>query len=249
MFVSAGGTVVASNSAVPGDFLFPIDRAVENVHLAFSGKGGAELRVRLAEERLDEVEKLIARARLEAKARVTASSSATTTPNKDKKTNVAVGVNTAIGFLNTIALDLSESGNATTSAQIRQVISRLEGMVNDPDVRVKLKENGDFQLRLKNASSSATSTGSVKIDTSGNKNRIEVREDGDKFRIEIKDNGDVKIKTQVESEVEVKGDDDDRNDDRDDEKDDDDDDDDDDKDNKGRDNGINASSTLRLELR
>jgi hypothetical protein len=251
LFVSAGGTVAASNKALPGDALFPVDRAVENVRVALARNDGkAELKLKFAEERLGEVQALIARVRAQASASTTASTTATTTATSTpKKTsdNVALGVNVAISFLNDAAAEVSASGNTEAAAQIRSIVTRLENLANDSDVKVRLKNNGAFQLRLKGeiasstASSTATTTGEVKINTSGNKSRIEVREDGGRIRIEIKDNGGIKIKSKIDS------DDDDR-DSRD--RDDDDEDEDEDerkKDNRGR--GVNLNSDLRLDLR
>lgn len=244
IFASAGGTVAASNSAVPGDLLFPVDRAVENVRLAFAGKNKAKLEVKFSEERLDEVDRLIAKARLQAFASTTATSTATSTPKA--KGRVAVGVNVAIDYLNRVSADLSASGNTEAALKIEGVIDRLETMINNPDVRVALKQNGDFMLKIKgntNATTSATSTATsstkIRINTSGHKDRIEIREDGDRFRLEIKDNGDLKIKTKTEvdatSSVEI----------------DDDEDDDDDKksnnSNRGR-GKSKATSSLRIEL-
>jgi len=244
MFASVGGTAAASNSAVPGDTLFGVDRAVENVRLILAGDAKAELKVRFAEERLAEVKELIARARAQAAATTTpksnaTSTKATTTPRVNGK--VAVGVNVAINFLNDVAADLSASGNTEAAAEVNALVGRLETMVNDPDVRVALKQNGAFQLRLKsvNASSTASSSAGIKINTNGKKSRIEVREDGERIRIEIKDNGDVKVKTKVDADTRPKIDNDD----------DDDDDEDRDDDNRRGKNELRLNSGLKIELR
>ncbi|OHA91285.1 MAG: hypothetical protein A2758_02360 [Candidatus Zambryskibacteria bacterium RIFCSPHIGHO2_01_FULL_49_18] len=193
VFVS-GGTAVAANSAVPGDVLFPIDRAVENMRLAFSGKSKANLKVKFAEERLDEVDKLIAKARLSAKATTTVSTSspqsATTTP-KRANGKVSVGVDYAVSFLNNVAADLAASGDVEASAKIDSVIDRFETLVNENEVKAF-------------------------INTSGNKSRIEIRsDDGARIRVEVKDNGDIRVKTQADvtasSSVKVRDNDDDDN--------------------------------------
>ncbi|OHA92027.1 MAG: hypothetical protein A3J09_00825 [Candidatus Zambryskibacteria bacterium RIFCSPLOWO2_02_FULL_51_21] len=248
IFASAGGTVAASNSAVPGDVLFPVDRAVENFRLAIAGNGKAKLEVKFAEERLDEVDKLILRSRIATAATTTATSTATSTratSTSPSKGRVAVGVNVAIEYLNNVAADLSASGETEAAAEIGALIARLETMVNDPDVKVALKQNGDFMLKIKgdvSASSTATSSGKIKINTSGNKSRIEVKEEDGKFKLEIKDNGEVKIKSETEVEMEDGNDDDNRGKKNDDEDDDDDDDDDDNA-------TTSTSSILRLNLR
>src|SRR3989338_7817647 len=55
-----GGTVVVSDSARPGDLLFPVDRAVEDIRFSFTAQEDkAELKIKFANERLDEVESLV----------------------------------------------------------------------------------------------------------------------------------------------------------------------------------------------
>lgn len=57
---ATGGTVYASDSARPGDFLFPVDRAVENIRVAFaSNERRPELTKQFASERLDELRSII----------------------------------------------------------------------------------------------------------------------------------------------------------------------------------------------
>ncbi|OHA90334.1 MAG: hypothetical protein A3F53_00025 [Candidatus Zambryskibacteria bacterium RIFCSPHIGHO2_12_FULL_48_10] len=249
VFIS-GGTAVAANSAVPGDILFPVDRAVENVRLVFSGKGKAELKVKFSEERLEEVEKLISRARLSASATTTGSTNspqaatstnATSTP-KNTDGRVAVGVNVAISYLSDVAADLEAKGNTQALAAVESVIERLETMVNAEDVKVELKKNGDFMLKIKGSTATSTastspSAGKIKINTSGNKGRIEVKEEDGKFKIEIKDDGETKLKSETEIEIENDDNKDDDNDKNDDDR---------DNDNQGK---RNSTSTLRLQLR
>ena len=54
------GIVAAANSAKPGDFLYPIDTAVEDIRIAItSGEGEVELRTDFAAERVQEIEELL----------------------------------------------------------------------------------------------------------------------------------------------------------------------------------------------
>lgn len=61
--IGAGGAgvVVASDSANPGDPLYPVDTAIEQIRLTLTGNPEAEARLRagLAEERLEEANELI----------------------------------------------------------------------------------------------------------------------------------------------------------------------------------------------
>lgn len=56
LILGGGSMVVASNSATPGSLLFPVELALENMQLKLSGEARkGELRLRFAEERLEEI--------------------------------------------------------------------------------------------------------------------------------------------------------------------------------------------------
>ncbi|MFM2374808.1 MAG: hypothetical protein RLZZ234_803 [Candidatus Parcubacteria bacterium] len=61
MIVSVGGTAVASESARPGDFLFPVDRALEDARLllAVSDDSHSELVDAFAAERITELDDIV----------------------------------------------------------------------------------------------------------------------------------------------------------------------------------------------
>ncbi|KKR05809.1 MAG: hypothetical protein UT34_C0002G0316 [candidate division WS6 bacterium GW2011_GWF2_39_15] len=58
--LGVGGTAVASNSAVPGDFLYPVDTLVENVQrsLIFDAVNESEFELKVLDERVEELKKL-----------------------------------------------------------------------------------------------------------------------------------------------------------------------------------------------
>ena len=56
LILGGSGVVAASNNAVPGSFLFPVELALENIQLKLSGDDKKEeLRLRFTEERLEEI--------------------------------------------------------------------------------------------------------------------------------------------------------------------------------------------------
>ena len=60
LLLGAGGTVAVSDGARPGDFLFPVDRAVEDARLAFTpNEKKAELKIEFADERLEEFNSIV----------------------------------------------------------------------------------------------------------------------------------------------------------------------------------------------
>lgn len=57
--LGAGSTAVLADNAVPGDTLFGVDRAVENLRLNLANKEKKnELRIKFADERIEEIEKI-----------------------------------------------------------------------------------------------------------------------------------------------------------------------------------------------
>ncbi|HRH24634.1 MAG TPA: DUF5667 domain-containing protein, partial [Candidatus Paceibacterota bacterium] len=57
-FFGVGGTAVASDAARPGDFLFPVDRAIEDLRLSLS-HDKEDLRIAFANERLNEFSSIV----------------------------------------------------------------------------------------------------------------------------------------------------------------------------------------------
>lgn len=224
MFLGVGGTAVMADNSRPGDVLFGIDRAAEEVRIAFAGKAkAADLKAKFAEERLSEVQALVTDARLKASASTTASTTGTTTATTTtsrKDQQVGVGVNVALSYLSKVSADLEASGNLEAQARIQTVIERLETLVNTDGVKATVKSNEDFKLRLKGE----VDGDKIEINTNGNKSRIEVREEGNRIRIELKDNGLINLKGKIELDS-----DDEESDDKNDEDEEDDDEDDDDK--------------------
>src|SRR3989338_1729944 len=60
-FVGSAATIAASDSAKPGDLLFPVDTAVEKVQVLFAGEiKKNELKIKFSEERFEETKKILA---------------------------------------------------------------------------------------------------------------------------------------------------------------------------------------------
>ncbi|MCR4279484.1 MAG: DUF5667 domain-containing protein [Candidatus Zambryskibacteria bacterium] len=240
MFLGVGGTAAMADNSRPGDLLFGIDRATEEVRIAFAGKvRAADLKAKFAEERLSEVQALVTDARLKASASTTRSTSsgqaatttATTTLSR-KDQQVGAGVNVALSYLSKISADLEASGNLEAQARIQTVIEKLETLVNTDGVKATVKNNEDFKLRLKRE----IGGDKIEINTNGNKSRIEVREEDNRIRIELKDNGLINIKSKIESDSDEE--------DEDDENEDKDEDDDSEEENDGRGRGLEIRANI-----
>ena len=61
LLMAGGGTVAAASNSAPGDTLYPVKLATENVQLAltFSDTGKANLEAKFASRRIDEMERII----------------------------------------------------------------------------------------------------------------------------------------------------------------------------------------------
>ena len=163
----AGGTVAASDSARPGDLLFPVDRAVEEVRAAFTaGEGKAELKIKFAEERLDEMDSILE------------DEPATTTPNgisEETKLNLSHA-------LDILTMHLAEiHGAASSTPGIAQAISiieeRLQSRVGDLPQELKIKIRDD--------------RGRIELKTEEGKVKVKIDSDGEiEVEIEVEDEDD-----------------------------------------------------------
>src|SRR3989344_6902541 len=160
--LGAGGTVIASDSARPGDILFPVDRATEEVQFAFTpGQSKAELKIKFAHERLDELESIVSEEH-EDDDEDGDDSSASTTPEVSEQGRQNLGH--ALDILTTHLADIK--GLASTTPGIAQAISVIEErlladanllpqelriMIRDDRGRIELRtEEGKIKVKIKN---------------------------------------------------------------------------------------------------
>jgi len=151
VLLAAGGTVAVSDAARPGDVLFPIDRAAEEVRLSFTSnaEAKADLRARFAEERVAEFEEIVAEEMEEAKA----TGNATTTLSAEGRTRVENALPVLEGFLSDAHVRASSTANAR--AVLQRVDARftaaLESLPSDLRLRLKNEVNGAAQLQADEA--------------------------------------------------------------------------------------------------
>ena len=163
--LGAGGTVVASDSARPGDFLFPVDRAVEDIRATFTAaEGKAELKVKFAEERLDELESILD------------DESATSTPNGVSE-EARQNLSHALDILTMHLADIH--GLASTTPGIAQAISvieeRLQRDAGALPQELKIKIHDD--------------RGRIELKTEEGKVKVKIDSDGE-LEVEIEDEDD-----------------------------------------------------------
>ena len=127
-----GGMVFASNSAVPGDALYGVDRTVENIQYGLSGtQGRSTLALRFAQERFDEVNTLM--------------------DEGDDSDELLVGLDEAIAAVQALLDDPALSANARTAIQAQlDYLNELRAQL-DPGTLVELEietEDGTVQVDI-----------------------------------------------------------------------------------------------------
>lgn len=195
-------TALAANNAKPGDFLFPFDIAAEKFQLIIASKGEQDkLRVKFAEERLDEVRIIlafenIAHASSSDTGDATASSTddgsgtaaSSTPPKHSKKAEKAIA--TALAHLEKAREILEEHGNAESLAALENVIDNFssfyeetgdehDGIEKIKEVKIKIKEKKnkiEIDIRVNDDGKSANGKGKNKNEK---KIRISTENDSD----------------------------------------------------------------------
>lgn len=141
VLLGAGGTVAVSDAARPGDILFPVDRAVEEVRFALTPGGSkAELTVEFAQERLDEVDSILQQEH------------ATSTASTEVSTQAQSNLSQALDILTNHLAEIR--GLASTTPGIEQAISAIEARLLaqadalPQELRLRIRdEGGRFELR------------------------------------------------------------------------------------------------------
>jgi len=176
LLVGAGGTVAASDSARPGDLLFPIDRAVEDIRATFASTDNkVELKIKFSEERLDEIESILD------------DESSTTTPNGVSE-EATQNLSYALDILTMHLADIH--GLASTTPGIAQALSVIEARLQQDanslpqELKIKIRDDrGRIELK--------TEEGKIKVKIKNGEVEVEVKsEDEDEEKDESKDDED-----------------------------------------------------------
>lgn len=121
----SAGIAWASNDANPGDFLYPVDLAFENVQLTFWPEGQKDtLRVQFADERLREVEGVIGKSEDVIR----------------RGENAQQALSTAVDQLEQAKIILEVRDNQIAAARIGSIIERLSGVTNQHQERLEQLE-------------------------------------------------------------------------------------------------------------
>jgi hypothetical protein len=128
-----GVAAAASTNAKPGDALFPLKKAKENIQLQLSGseQARAELQAKFAQERIDDANAITAKANAPVKIKIEAKNEA-----KDEVSN-------AVNALQHIQEKLQAAGNA-------QAAAKINGNILDLKIKARIGKI-DFEADGKNA--------------------------------------------------------------------------------------------------
>ena len=171
--LGVGGTVVASDSARPGDLLFPVDQTVESIRFAFTPeKNKVDLKIKFANERLDEFESIVSDETDES-----SDDTATSTRGSRFSEEAENNLSHALDILTSHLAEIH--GLASTTPGVIQAISVLEKrLLSDANMLPQ-------ELRVK-----------IRDD----RGRIELRTEDSKIRVEVRRDGTLRVKIESEDE-------------------------------------------------
>ena len=176
--LSSFGIVKAADNAKPGDFLFPLDRAIEDIQIKITPKDKKDkLKIKFALERVEEISILlksagpiaqststppVATSTLPVNATSTPTSTGSVVPSDDK---ISQAIQIAIDYIEKVKNEMEQKGNMQAATALKDIADSLKS---------GQKNIGRFEME------------------------IEKEDDKNKFKIEIK--GDRKQKIEIESE-------------------------------------------------
>lgn len=169
------GTAYASSSAIPGDILYPVKRAVEDtrVTLASSSEIKAKLQVQFTEERLQELEKVEMKAPLKQMTTPTKPGKPTPSPSASPTTIIAPEpehketqaestarneVSKALRRLEQTQKDLHQQGKDSVADDLGKTIRILHGRIRKNDRENSEAKNTDERTNQKTEREMRTDT-------------------------------------------------------------------------------------------
>ena len=137
LVLGVGATVVTADNSAPGDTLFGVKLATENVKISLAGKTKKDqLRIKFADERVKELDHITAK--------VDANSTTNVgTLSSTDKVKVTVGINAALALLNNVSTSVSVEDAARLKLITDQLNAYLATVPKDSTVDIKVEKHGD----------------------------------------------------------------------------------------------------------
>ena len=164
IFTSATATAFASNDSRPGDVLFGVDRALEEIQLALTVNDGreAELKLQFAEERLQEVRELISESKSSNSSNNSNSSSSSVSQTLEVEADVFTDVTLVKVELRNGVKEIFESVATTREGVINEVASKYSLTIEEVDAVLSFQiENRASRPNDRTISSNSNSNGDV----------------------------------------------------------------------------------------
>jgi len=164
--IGSAGTYAAAESSRPGDFLFPVQRAIEDLRITLATDTQAEeLRTAFARKRLLEIQSLI-------DAELLRLGDDATTTEVVVSGNTGTRIDTGIDALLLLTDGLRTVENRDTIfAELKRTVDDITVRNNDDEYRLRIKDDGRR----------------VEVRTDDDDNRFEIRESDDRIRVREKD--------------------------------------------------------------
>jgi len=187
-------TVSASDDAVPGDFLFQLDIAVEKIQLVFSDdKKKGELRIKFAKERLEEA-KLVLSVFLEDQS--TTTDNATTTDTTASATDSTEGGNATTSLGSENATGTPPEDNEDNDDKLNFKTKNIEKAQFALETALRHLEDTKSKLENENNAAAVLAVAGIMVELSNLAGGH--LEDLDDFRAKIKNNNG-KLKIEIET--------------------------------------------------
>ncbi|MBI1956843.1 MAG: fibronectin type III domain-containing protein [Candidatus Niyogibacteria bacterium] len=237
IFLLGGGAAfAAADSAGPGDMLYPLDIASEKIRIVFSStQKKDELKVKFAEERLEEAQKIVSTVLIRVKQTHTASSTvaasstpasaSTSTPpaasgngtstlssaDSKKLEKAEAALAETLARLTVTKAELEAKGNSVAAVALGNIIARLNQLTDErlaqfDAVKIKVRDSGNG-MKIELAFSS-DSKSELKFEKKGNeKSRGADKKENEEHKKDTDEKTAVKVKIGQDDEDEDENDD------------------------------------------
>lgn len=195
VLLGVGGTVAVADNARPGEALFGVDQAVENLRLKLANdEKGNKLRVKFVKERVVEIEEILAE-KSETEDGVKVENEEATDIEEDvdafeedQQEEIKIAVEGALNLL---------AGFEGTNPEVVAIVEQLNSYIAKLPTGASIEVEGN-KLRIEFENETTGEKVKVKYDVKNDRLKTEVRSEDEKIKIEIK-NGGLEIKSKTEN--------------------------------------------------
>lgn len=214
LVIGGSGTTLAANAARPGDFLFPVERAIENTRLRLTSDPESRntLKAEFEMERINELRAIIGESSI---VKQHTESDRDNSDDRDARvatSSVATGSDDSRGYTTSIR----KEDEVRVGQAVDAIIKYIDDTADDSDERVRVLTNvygtiDEYSLRVDvDDSKERESENRERIEVRQNNrgdSELRVRDDTKRIRIK-KEHGEVRVETELEDDDNSRSDDD-----------------------------------------